>query len=689
MILHRAITKRAQLIKLVCAVCIVCLALLYIADSVPYFYAAPPAPADWRRIRQQQDAARNPAYFVHDTTAGGGCRMPSFPVFSETVRRFYARLTPPASHDGCTATLTQSDATGHVWVAHNRSALLAEFGIATPETVHCAVVPLERLTDNTNELRVSEQLALDFGQVVRVHRANFVRVRCDFETTMTAKRLRLDEYHFFVQPVTVAEATAQPTNSSAAPAQPPDQLRPDQLNVMVVGIDAVSRLNFHRQMPRTAAVLLDRLGAVELLGYNKVGDNTYPNLMPVLTGLDVDELSATCLGNANSTYDACSFIWDLYREQGYTTAFAEDMAGLGLFNYFRKGFRRQPTDFRLRPLIMEMEMTVSSKHVANAHLCLGGRRPIDILVEYIQRFLEAMTRTTAAVRPFFAFFWTASYTHDFFNYPQLIDDRFAEFLGSFDDSNTFLLLMSDHGMRWGPYRRTYQGMMEERQPFLFLVPPRWFASRHPVAFGNLLANRHRLTTHFDLYETLRDLLEPAASLSAATLERRTAELRQMEPLPRGLSLFVPVPATRTCAQAGISPHWCTCHEKRQMATSGPMVRRAARYVVQHINELVRPYESCQTLSLHSIADATAGASNDDIVGGRSAANRTEHFADVTVRLRTKPGLAEFEATVRVLEGAEGALSLTGPISRTNLYGTQSECVYDARIKLYCFCDSFM
>lgn len=468
----------------------------------------------------------------------------------------------------------------------------------------------------------------------------------------------------------------------------------ESINVMVLGIDAVSRLNFHRQMPRTASVLLDRLNAVELLGYNKVGDNTYPNLIPVLTGLDADELAATCLPRANSTYDACSFIWDRYSEQGYATVFAEDMARLGLFNYFRTGFGRQPTDFRLRPLILQMEETVATHRVANANLCLGSQRPVDILIEYMERFVAA---ATAATRPFFGFFWTTSFTHDFLNYPQLIDDQIAAWLERFgndisqggDDGNTFLLLMSDHGLRWGAYRRTYQGMMEERQPFLFLVPPPWFIASYAVAYGNLLANRHRLTSHFDLYETLRDLLEPDARLSAAALERRTAELRQMDPQPRGISLFLPVPASRTCAQAGISPHWCTCHEKRRMSTSGPLVRRAARYVVQQINELVRPYERCQTLSLNSISDATVGASNDDIVGAKATANRTEHFADVTVRLRTKPGLAEFEATVRVYEGAEGAVNLTAPVSRTNLYGAQSECVDDAQIKLYCFCDSFM
>ena len=47
-------------------------------------------------------------------------------------------------------------------------------------------------------------------------------------------------------------------------------------NVLVFGTDSVSRLNLHRSMPKTLN-LLNEMGAIEYLGYNKVGDNTKPN----------------------------------------------------------------------------------------------------------------------------------------------------------------------------------------------------------------------------------------------------------------------------------------------------------------------------------------------------------------------------------------------------------------------------
>jgi len=41
-------------------------------------------------------------------------------------------------------------------------------------------------------------------------------------------------------------------------------------NLLVLGVDSMSRLNFARHMPRTRRFLIDQLGAVELAGFNKV-----------------------------------------------------------------------------------------------------------------------------------------------------------------------------------------------------------------------------------------------------------------------------------------------------------------------------------------------------------------------------------------------------------------------------------
>lgn len=53
-------------------------------------------------------------------------------------------------------------------------------------------------------------------------------------------------------------------------------------NVILLGIDAMSQVNFQRTMPLTAK-FVRQPGWFEMLGYNKVGDNTLPNLLALLT----------------------------------------------------------------------------------------------------------------------------------------------------------------------------------------------------------------------------------------------------------------------------------------------------------------------------------------------------------------------------------------------------------------------
>lgn len=89
------------------------------------------------------------------------------------------------------------------------------------------------------------------------------------------------------------------------------------INVAVIGLDALSRLNFQRQMPLSHSYLVDQMGAIEMYGFNKVGDNTFPNLVPTLMNLTENELKDVCWPEDYPFFDNCPFIWNQYRDKGY------------------------------------------------------------------------------------------------------------------------------------------------------------------------------------------------------------------------------------------------------------------------------------------------------------------------------------------------------------------------------------
>ncbi|KFB36317.1 AGAP008326-PA-like protein [Anopheles sinensis] len=606
----------------------------------------------------------NSSYFVNTA----GCKMPSFPVLNERIQKFIERPDPI----DCVPALLQSD-DRWLWFRLSEEDIERHYNVTNASLIQCCVQPFVRLTDDEEKL-AGNRSCFEFPDRFGVMEDEFIMVHCRHPALKVS--FYGDYFAFAPRKKSVEERIRKARNQSKG-----DGADERRLNVMILGIDAVSRLNLHRQMNQTVDYVLNTLNGIEMFGYNKVGDNTFPNMIPALTGLDIEELGAACLPNSTSTFDLCQFLWNKYGEAGYRTVYAEDSTAMGTFNYAKNGFRTQPTDYYLRSFFRRMESKVGYNKKLNAKLCLGGRSPTRVLLDYARK----LVRSFEAGESVFSLLWAVGMTHDFFNAPALIDDDYRQVLEFMNDegqpekrqylNRTVLILMSDHGIRWGSFRNTYQGMMEERQPFLIFILPTWFRGRYPAAYHNLRRNRLRLTTHFDLYETLKDVLD-LRNLETGTLSTRTNELLDAKPTPRGISLFLPIPTTRTCEDAGIAPHWCTCHEHKPLSKTDRQVIQAARFAVNRVNHLLLDYPQCSVLHLNSIEEASVGMSSDNIT--------TQHkFSDINVRFVTKPGDGEFEATVRIDSNNESFL--TGTVSRTNLYGKQSFCVDDYRLKLYCFC----
>lgn len=462
----------------------------------------------------------------------------------------------------------------------------------------------------------------------------------------------------------------------------PDTKESVGLSVLILGLDAVSRLNFHRTMPKTLETLRN-LKAVEMLGYNKVGDNTYPNMVPVLTGMSEDELTKKCWKTNKDFFDGCPFIWQNFSNAGYRTVFGEDACSMTIFNYLKAGFRNQPTDYYLRPYCLAAENDIGNTHKLNADLCVGTRKTFESLLSYGKKVAQEF-----ADDPYFAFFWQASLTHDFVTYPKLGDASYRDFLQQASDdgllNRTALIVMSDHGIRWGSFRQTYQGHVEESLPFVFIVLPTWWREKFPTPWANLRRNSRSLTTPFDLHETLLHILR-SDELDEEFLKERSARASRDKNVARGLSWFLPIPDHRTCGMAGIPGHWCMCHLSRNVSVNDSVVRQAVRFLVTKLNEMVMEYPQCAILELKSILDAKvwSGKSQPPKV---TDLEKIPPNVDYTVTVRTEPGGAIFEATVR--HGTkDSSQRLVGSISRLNLYGKQSACVDDSKMRLYCYCSN--
>lgn len=447
---------------------------------------------------------------------------------------------------------------------------------------------------------------------------------------------------------------------------------------MIVGVDSMSRLNFYRQMPLTLNFLKTNLRAVEFFGYNKVADNTFLNLIPVLAGLSEKELNESCWPSEESVFDDCSFVWDQYHAAGFTTGFCEDAHWEGgIFSHLVPGFRKQPTDYYSRPFFLQAQDSIGFSNLkAFSEQCLGPRKSVKVLLNYAFKFADTMKNELS-----FIFVWGSTLTHDYLNLAQRGDVDHKEFFEKLHRkqifNSTILVFLSDHGTRYGDIRQTYQGYFEERLPFFFIAYPDWFGKKFTTAVDNLMTNSKRLTTPFDLHETLQDLID-LKRLENDDVERRSTKLNETENLPRGISLFLPIPETRTCQDAGISDHECTCHQSVTVPVNDRRVTRAADYLVHYINSLLKDYPLCAPLQLKNIRDAR----EEKATAHKSFTTSDGGLTDFLLIIETVPGEAMFESTIRY---NNQNFTTVGTVSRINLYGNQSSCISEYKLRLYCYC----
>ncbi|CAN8006928.1 unnamed protein product, partial [Ixodes hexagonus] len=434
---------------------------------------------------------------------------------------------------------------------------------------------------------------------------------------------------------------------------------PHNLSVLVLGLDSVSNLNFVRHLPKTGAYVRDKLAAFELFGFNKVGDNSFPNQIPLITGMNETEAFQSC---PDKFFDKINLIWKMYADRGYRTMFLEEAPFWGVFNYLLNGFRDCPADYYPRPLIHAMDDSPKRKYVFGTVPCLGPNMPFEVLLDYHAQFAIKMNG-----RPFFSYAWFTDVAHNEFNAVGFADLPFLRHLQTLNDSRvlnrTVLVFLSDHGIRFGDARATFMGKYEDRQPFAFLIFPRWFLDAHPDVARNLRRNQRRLTTPFDIHATLVELLDFPQQASPRT--------------KYGVSLFHEIPEDRNCADASIPRHWCTCLVNEDAEVSPTLATSLGERLVNQINEWVRKEpRKCEALHLVDVMDVTALKPSQE----ESAANVSHYWVTVWV----SPGGGIFEGTLRV-DGRSEMISVLDQVSRSNRYFAQAFCVRDHWLEKFCLC----
>uniref|UniRef100_T1IUT3 DUF229 domain-containing protein n=1 Tax=Strigamia maritima TaxID=126957 RepID=T1IUT3_STRMM len=536
--------------------------------------------------------------------------------------------------------------------------------------IECTYNFLERVSDfKTNEM---EPIHANEGEPVSL-RSDFFKVRCE-------------------------DANGEQWSNIMAGIRKDDEVRrragknhlPNDalgLNVLIWGHDSLSRMTFMRKMPKTYEYITEILGAVVLKGYNIVGDGTPQALIPILTGKTELELPETRkrMGSKAQHVNVYPFVWKDFQDHGYVTGYAEDCPGIGTFTYRLMGFNEQPTDHYMRTFYL----SAIEEYSQHLEYCLRATPRHKVMMNWMKEFF-----TMYADKPKFAFSFHSELSHDNLNKVGSADDDLHQmiyFLQSQGHLNTTLLIiMSDHGHRFSQVRETQQGKQEERLPFFAFVFPPWFEQKYPIAMMNFRRNSERLTTPFDIYPTLYNILHFEGPGKGNVKDR-------------GISLFKEVPLSRTCMDADVEPHWCACLNWKPVDPNEEIVQQAAEALVQHINDITDlERELCEILKLDKIVWAGKFLPTKGLLQFKKNADYDGFVADMSdqttvsielyqVQIHTQPGEGHFEASLKYDVTTKTFSIRTTDISRVNKYGQAAECVEETQEQLrkYCYCKTQM
>ncbi|CAI9739025.1 XP_029657266.1uncharacterized protein LOC115231360 [Octopus vulgaris] len=416
------------------------------------------------------------------------------------------------------------------------------------------------------------------------------------------------------------------------------------LSVLLIGIDSTSRNSFSRQMPRLKKYLLETLKAYSFPGLTRVGVNTLPNIIPLLTGKFLNESKY----HQGMSFDSVDFIWKNYSSKNAITLLVEDRPRTGAFNFYRRGFVKSPTDFYIRPLTLAM-----AKNRSHKEFCVGPVTESEQIIHYTKQFLKLYGTSF-----YFAFIFFTDWNHDRLHGAARWEDKLLGFFQWLHQSktlnNTLLFFFGDHGYRMGGFRTTVAGSHEANLPFSFFIVPEWFKIKHKSKANSIHRNQNRLVTLFDFHATLSENLN-------------RGEQTRMMTSNRSISLMSPIPSNRTCKGAEIPAQFCECFSARkQLRVKNVNVTEAAIAVVKTLNKRLEKAKAkkCAKLKLKKVI--------------RAYKYRTTY----SVTLKVSPSEGVFQS---LGEYRGKNFHPFGEILRINIYGNQSHCVNTPNLKPFCFC----
>jgi hypothetical protein len=201
------------------------------------------------------------------------------------------------------------------------------------------------------------------------------------------------------------------------------------------------------------------------------------------------------------------FLYDIAKKEGYLTFFGEEFCYTGSPYVVQDNIFSLDPDFALHKLFCQLERrSLQNSESGNCVDVFRGAWKYGLGLDLLTQLWDIYGDTPkfAYLNAMAAHYYTAR-TSELALRSDYYDEYFARFLehtfNRSDARETIVIVRSDHGFQ-GHISAVvdYSTQIEHRRPWTEIIVPDW------IPIGQLVANRDRMATPYDLYATLRHIM---------------------------------------------------------------------------------------------------------------------------------------------------------------------------------------
>ena len=255
------------------------------------------------------------------------------------------------------------------------------------------------------------------------------------------------------------------------------------------------------------------------------------------------------------------------KEKGFITFLGTDDCDNGFPNVFGDNIE---ADFTVRQFYCLINVYAGVKSAKNEteQRCIGPHQSHHYLLNYTLSFIN----TYKAGNLWIYLHLNAAHEKTGQHAATLDNDLvkfFKKFFSLIADSELFMYLGADHGMRYGKWYNSIDAYQETKLPSMFLISSKSWLSQFPCSLHVLEQNSGRLTTKTDLRETFLALI--------GKQERETWAFNLLEEI---------VPYGRQCEDMQSNMLFCACSPLRLINKYNDTVKRVIEAIRLNVQNIV-------------------------------------------------------------------------------------------------------